>query len=72
MRLNDVVIKEGGFKPLNITVEFTIQNLDDLREFQAIKENGVYCTDIKNQADMNLVAGLLDQIADQVITNYNK
>lgn len=72
MKLNDISIKEGGFKPLNITIEFTIQNLDDLREFQAIKENGVYCTDSKTEADLNLVAGLLDQISNEVITNYNK
>lgn len=72
MRLNDISIKEGGFKPLNITIEFTIQNLDDLREFQAINENGVYCTDSKTEADLNLVAGLLDQISNEVITNYNK
>ena len=71
MKLNEVVIKEGKFKPSTITMEFSIETLEDLREFQAVYEDGIECTAIETGAKLNLLADFLRELSIKVINEYN-
>lgn len=71
MRLNEVIIKEGKFKPSTITMEFSIETLEDLREFQAVYEDGVECSAIETGAKLNLLADFLRELSVKVINEYN-
>ena len=71
MKLNEVVIKEGKFKPSTITMEFSIETLEDLREFQAVNEDGVECNAIETGAKLNLLADFLRELSIKVINEYN-
>ena len=75
MKLNEVVIKEGKFKPSTITMEFSIETLEDLREFQAVNEDGIECNTrsiIGSGSELNLLSDFIKELSTVVISEYNK
>ena len=71
MKLKEVVIKEGKFKPSTIIMEFSIETLEDLSEFQAVHVDGSECTAIETGAKLNLLADFLRELSIKVINEYN-
>ena len=52
-------------------MEFSIETLEDLREFQAVHEDGVECNAIETGAKLNLLSDFLRELSIKVINEYN-